>query len=166
MLYTYRHQIYFLYISMKKVLLILAVLAAGMGLWSCSGHDDHHETVISFSQLPAQAQTFVNTYFKDTKVTRVDKDTEHQSAEFEVYLADGSQIEFDHQGAWVEVTAPRGKAIPDGIAPEGLVKAVEARFAGQAIHEISIEAFGYEVELLNGTDIKLDMNFNITGVDR
>ncbi len=150
---------------MKKYLLMLAVAIAGLGLWSCN-HDDHHDTVIQFNQLPATAQTFVNTYFSGVKVIRVDKDTEHQSAEFEVYLADGSEIEFDHMGQWIDVSAPRGKAIPAGIAPELLVKAINARFPNAQIHELSKESYGYEVELLDGTDIKLDMNFNITSVDR
>ena len=51
--------------------------------------------------------------------------------------------------------AAKGKAVPSAIIPSAITKFVAENFSGQEIVEISRKRGGYEVELSNGTELKL-----------
>ena len=75
--------------------------------------------------------------------------------EYEVDLTSGAEIDFKSDGDWKEVKAARGKAVPSAIVPAAIAKYVSKNFSGQTIVEISRKRGGYEVELSNGSELKL-----------
>ena len=75
--------------------------------------------------------------------------------EYEVDFSSGAEVEFTSDGNWKEVKAARGSSVPSAIVPTAIAKYVVTNFKGQAIVEISRKRGGYEVELSNGSELKL-----------
>lgn len=64
------------------------------------------------------------------------------------------------------VDAPSGQTIPSGIVPAAVAVYVDTRYPGVGINEISRDARGYEVDLVDGTDLLFDPAGNFIGLDR
>ncbi|MDE7376956.1 MAG: PepSY-like domain-containing protein [Muribaculaceae bacterium] len=147
---------------MKKLfrlfpLLFVAVLA--LGATSCS--DDKDEPVSS-AELPAKAQEFVSTYFPTATITLTTKDKD----EYEVFLSEGTRIDFNKAGEWQDVDAAPGKVVPSGFYPAAIDENVAEVAADAGINEISKESYGYEVELLSGLEMKFDQNGAFISFDK
>ena len=98
---------------MKKIAMMLLGTAAMMVSLAAYADDDRP---VKFSELPAAAQTFVNSHFEGVEVLLAKKDPSLLGATYEVMLADGTEVEFDREGAWVEVER-RGYPVPADIVP-------------------------------------------------
>lgn len=112
-------------------------------------------TPINQSELPKAAQTFLTKYFPKDQIRKVEKDYGYRGAEYEVDLSSGAEVDFNEKGEWKEVKAAHGAVVPAGIVPAAISKYVASNFAGLSIIEISHKRGGYEVELSNGTELKL-----------
>ncbi len=135
---------------MKKILsLMLAIVAASVSATMLAG------TPINRSELPEAAQTFITKYFSKDQVKKVEKDNGRRGMEYEVDFTSGAEVDFTSDGNWKEVKAARGTSVPSAIVPSAIAKYVETNFNGQTIVEISRKRGGYEVELSNGTELKL-----------
>lgn len=132
---------------MKKVFLsalgIAAAISANAG------------TPITQEQLPKEANSFITKYFSDDKTKKVEKEQGRRGMEYEVDFTSGAEVEFREDGTWKSVKAARGKALLDAIIPAAILKHVQANYKGQNIVEISRKRGGYEVELSNGSELKL-----------
>lgn len=115
-------------------------------------------TPVKTSELPKNAQTFLTKYFAGDNVRKAEKDQGHRGMEFEVDLQSGAEIDFRENGDWKEVKAAHGKTVPAGIVPAAIAGHVAKNYKGQSIVEISRKRGGYEVELSNGTELKLTEN--------
>ena len=137
---------------MKKLaLLLMLVLSAGIFMTACS--DDKDEPV-QMTELPQTAQNFLSTYFGKDKIVSAEKDTDGGRVTYDVHLNSGFEIEFDQNGEWTDVDAPYGKVIPSGIVPEVIANYIEVQCPGVGINEISRDSLGYEVKLVNGTELR------------
>ena len=96
---------------MKKWMFILASLFCVLMIQSC----DKDET-ISYSDLPANAKVFIESYFPNTSVIHAEKKKEGSKTVYDATLSDGTELEFDSSGNWIEVDC-NYKAIPSGILP-------------------------------------------------
>lgn len=135
---------------MKKLLsLMLATIVASLSATMFAG------TPINQSELPKAAQTFITKYFSKDQVRKVEKDNGRRGMEYEVDFASGAEIDFTSDGNWKEVKAAHGTAVPTAIVPTAIAKYVATNFKGQTIVEISRKRGGYEVELSNGSELKL-----------
>lgn len=146
---------------MKTIKILMLALMAVLQLTSC--HSDDDDVVINQTDLPAVAQTFLNDYFNNLQVTRVEKDSENGADYYDVYLADGTELEFDKSGAWTSVDC-KTKAVPVGIVPEAISKYVAENHANLTIVQIERESYGYEIELSNDLDIRFDHDFKVIKV--
>lgn len=146
---------------MKTIKILMLALLAVLQLTSC--HSDDDEVVINQTDLPTAAQTFLSDYFNGLQVTRVEKDNENGSDRYDVYLADGTELEFDQSGAWTDVDC-KNKAVPAAIVPEAIGKYVADNYASLKIVQIERENYGYDIELSNGLDIRFDRDYNVTRV--
>ena len=138
--------------KMKRILKFLPLLFVTVlfGAMAVACGDD--DKVISETELPASARTFVSTYFAPAKVATVYKDR----SEYEVILSDGVKIDFNKSGEWTDVDAPLNKELPTGFYPETIDTYLLANMDGAGINEISKERYGYDVELVNGIDLRFD----------
>lgn len=148
--------------NLYKTCAALFVAILGLTFASCS--DDKDEP-IDFNQLPSVAQKFITTYFGDTKVSSVKYDKDKNDHEYEVKLQNGFELTFNVAGEWTDVDAPDGKAIPNGIAPEPIESFVLATYPESGINEIEKIKTGYDVELINGIDLKFNLQGEYVGVD-
>lgn len=135
---------------MKKLLvLVLVMIAASVSA------EMYADRVINQSELPEAAQTFIERYFAADKVVKVEQDYGKRGVEYEVDFASGAEVDFRGKGEWHQVKAARGGEVPAGIVPEAVAKYVAANFATQRIVEIERKRGGYEIELSNGTELRL-----------
>ena len=135
---------------MKKILAtMLLMVVASVSATIFAG------TPIKQSELPKAAQSFITKYFTKDQVRKVEKDNGRRGMEYEVDFASGAEVDFTSDGNWKEVKAARGTSVPSAIVPAAIAKYVATNFKGQTIVEISRKRGGYEVELSNGSELKL-----------
>lgn len=142
-----------------KLLPLFFVAVLALGATSCS--DDKDEPVPS-AELPVKAKEFVSTYFPTATITLTTKDKD----EYEVFLSEGTRIDFNKAGEWKDVDAAAGKTIPSGFYPSAIDANVAEISADAGINEISKESYGYEVELLSGIDMKFNHEGAFISFDR
>ncbi|MDE5629310.1 MAG: PepSY-like domain-containing protein [Muribaculaceae bacterium] len=128
---------------------VTLALIAFAGLSSFAG------TPVATSQLPQAVKTFITTHFPGDNIRKAEKDNGRRGLEYEVDLASGAEIDFLENGDWKEVKAARGQVVPAAIVPAAIAKHVADVYPGQTIVEIARKRGGYEVELANGTELKL-----------
>lgn len=135
--------------DLKKFLLtFVVILTTIVSGWSCS--DDDKDEPIQYNKLPVAAQTFISTYFPAQKAARVEKDKNS----YDVYLDNGTNVEFDLEGNWTDVDAPAGIAVPWSIVPEAIKTFINEKYPQQGVSEISRDSTGYDVELTGGTELE------------
>ncbi|MDE6144435.1 MAG: PepSY-like domain-containing protein [Muribaculaceae bacterium] len=133
----------------KKISLMLVAFMASFSAVAYAG------TTINQSELPKAATAFLSKYFPGDNIRKAEKDQGRRGMEYEVDLASGAEIDFMSDGNWKEVKAAKGKAVPSAIVPSAIAKYVDSNFSGLFITEIARKRGGYEVELSNGTELKL-----------
>lgn len=134
---------------MKRTLLTLVAVVMAFSASVYAG------TRIAENQLPQTARDFIAKHFPGDAIRKAESDQGRRGTEYEVDLNSGAEIDFSSDGNWKEVKAAHGQAVPDAIVPEGIAKLVKDSYSGLAIKEISRKRGGYEVELTNGTELKL-----------
>ena len=145
---------------MKKSLLkIFAafLLLSIVPLTSCSDKDDNGvENIITFNKLPAEAQTFIHTYFDGYTILKIDKETDGDVTIFIVYLEGGYSVVFNNAGNWIEVNAPSNESIPDGIVPPVIQEYLNQNYSDYGVNEINRTGTGYKIQLVTGLNLYFD----------
>lgn len=138
----------------KAIALALFMLCTGSAL---------AQMRINVTNLPNPAQTFLSRYFENAKVQRVERDFDDGQVVYEVKLSGNTEVDFDSEGNWKEVS---GK-VPAEIIPAQIVKSIQDDFRNLRVTKIErYNNGGYEVELSNGWDILYDQTFRVVGVDK
>ena len=145
---------------MKRLLLIIALIAAiatGAQARDSYSHDD--------SVLPQAAKSVLASNFKaSVTLVKTDKDFGRVS-EYEVILADGTEVKFDKSGNWKSVETAKSKSVPSAMVPAKISEYTAKNQKGARIIGIEKERKGYEVELSNGIDMKFDTQGNFVKFD-
>ena len=180
--------------KMKRVCLsILSIGFVLFALVSCTGNNnaDQQQTVVPTVQeqpmqtLPAdttqaQAQAaapaaatpavpdainaFVKQYFPNATIAGVEQDTDHGGMEYDIYLNDGTQIDFDANNQWDKVEC-HANGVPAALVPQAIATYVKNNYPNVAITKIDRELRGYEIELANGLDLNFDKSGRFMGTD-
>ncbi|KAA6225159.1 MULTISPECIES: PepSY-like domain-containing protein [unclassified Campylobacter] len=133
-------------------------LKLGLCAMLLSGLAYAYDVVIPANQLPANAQSFINTYFKGVTIGLVKKDLDS----YDVTLADGTEIDFIITGEWKDVDG-KYKAIPTDFLPANVVQKASSTQAGAQIIQVEKEVHGYKFKFNNGMKVYTDANGNILG---
>ncbi len=151
--------------NMKKffILTLLTIFAVTFAT-SCSDDDD--DKTIPGVELPGTAKNFIASYFPGDEIIKVERKGDNAGTKYDVKFRSGMEVEFDAIGEWIDVDAPKGRTIPAGIAPQTITEFIEANYPGSGINEISRDYRGYEVELLNGLDLRFNPEGFFIGIDR
>lgn len=134
---------------MKKKLILFIAL--------CFGILSAKSVVVPQNQLPQNSQVFIQKYFSNSSVALVKRDIDS----FDVYLNDGTELEFMQNGEWKEIDG-KYKAVPIEILPE-IMTQVSASQGNAMIIEISKEIQGYKFKLNNRMKVYTDASGNILG---
>jgi uncharacterized protein YxeA len=143
---------------MKKILAIVATLVLTMT--ACADR----RQLVQYSELPAQAQSFIQKYFNKTDVSYIERDLDGMVYEYNVYLQNGTEIEFNHQGAFQSIDCQRS-AVPEGIVPELIASFVALHHPNQMIVEYKVEYRRLKVGLSNDWELEFDLDGNFLGID-
>lgn len=144
---------------MKK--LFLAVVA--MFAMSSVAMADNDKPV-QVNQLPAQAQTFLQTYFKDAKVALATQETELFNKSYDVVFNTGDKVEFDKSGQWTEVRC-RQTGVPAQIVPAQIAEYVKTNYPDALILQIERDSREWEVKLSNRWEITFNNQFQVIDID-
>lgn len=167
-----------------KVLFIGAMMFT---LWSCTGNNnDAYQQQVPVTQeqpvqaapvdsttaqpqaataqtLPEAITTFLKQHFPNATITGVEPDQDHGGLEYDVYLNDGTELDFDANNQW-ETIECRAKAVPATFIPKAIATYVKGNYQ-LPIVKIHKEHFGYEIELSNGLDLNFDHSGQFMGMD-
>ena len=147
---------------MKKILATLsAILALSASTASAS------DRIIDFSALPQPVQQFAKANFKDKKVAVVKEDTSFFGTVtdgYDIVFADGTEIEFAHDGTWKEVSA-KTSSVPNSIVPEQILGYIKDNFNSSPVIQIERKRYGYKVELASKQELKFNKQCVFLGLD-
>ena len=145
---------------MKKILFALFALFS-VGVFVASA--DNHK-VINKSQLPVQAQQFIDKHFAGVEVSFAKEEREILGRSYEVRLANGAKLEFSSKGVWEEVDCRFGE-VPAGIVPAEISKFIKENYPDAKVQKIEIDRNDYEVKLSNRLELKFDKEFRLVDID-
>lgn len=146
---------------MKKLFVILMSVVALTGFVSCN------DKPAPADNMPAKAKTFLSTYFPGIEVVSVVKE---KDGDYDVDLADGTDVEFRSNGNWKKVDC-HNRPVPQGFFPASIATYVSNNYVGSYIEEIEFENNRYKVSLIDATgfetdfDLIFDKNGNYIGMD-
>ncbi|MDR2083678.1 MAG: PepSY-like domain-containing protein [Bacteroidales bacterium] len=117
------------------------------------------------NQLPATAREFVQTHFPKNEISYIIIDKEFLSKDYEVKLKGGEEIKFSKDGEWIEMEAKKKSSLPVSVLPDVVATYLNNSFPNVGVEKIEKEFWGYDIELINGLDIKLDKKGRYLEVD-
>lgn len=145
---------------MKKILFALVAIFT-FGISNVSADNDK---LIKKSELPVQAQQFLDNHFADIKITYAKLERDFLERSYEVVLADGTKLEFTIKGDWKEVDC-RYEEVPAAIIPQEIREYVNQNYPGVKILKIEYDRGFYELKLSNRYELTFNKNYNIIDID-
>ena len=139
--------------SIKAILLMVAIL---IGFSAKADHDQ----VITYNQLPANAQAMLKQYFANKVPLVVTMDWD----DYTIVYDSGEKVEFNKQGEWKEIDC-RTSFVPTALIPEQIKANVKTSFPGTTILKLDRNRRGYEVKLNNGLEIEYNRSFQVIDID-
>lgn len=129
-------------LAVRVVCRVALIVAAVAVICGC----DMDEGVVKYSSLPQEAKTFVETYFPGvgTGLCKWERDDGHKT--YEVQLLDGTELEFDSSGKWIEVDCKFG-TLPEGILPAAITEDLATRYPLSPAYKAARRTGGYEVSV-------------------
>lgn len=146
-------------LTRKAFVAALCLLAS---LTACQADNDKP---IAFSELPAAAQTLVQTYFQGKTIALVTVEGGGVSKKsYDVVFASGEKLEFDRKGNWTEIDC-KGSVVPAALVPEAVREYVERTYPGQDIVAIEKDDGETEVKLTNRREITFNKKYQVVDID-
>lgn len=142
---------------MKRFLVIIAMTMASLSIMKA---DDRP---VTFNQLPAAAQAFINTNYPSDKISYATVDDDFIRPDFNVVLVSGVRIKFENNGALEKIESPAG--VPDILIPVQIRDYVKIHYPDSIIREYEIGRRHYEIKLSNRLELKFNRNFNVIEID-
>ncbi len=142
---------------MKRIFTLIAISIAS---FSIAKADDRP---VTFEKLPAAAQNFITTNFPTEKISYATVDDDFIRPDYSVMLANGTKIQFQHNGSLESVESRMG--IPEALVPVQLKDYVKLHYPDAVITGYEIGRHSYEIKLSNRLELKFNRNFNIIEID-
>lgn len=112
---------------------------------------------VQLSSIPQNAQNFIKQHFPNIKVTFIERDWE----DIEVYLENGTQIDFFPNGDWKEVKCYGN--MPNTILPANVMNTIKRTYPNAAIIKIEKQFTIFEIKLNNMMELYVDNNGQLLG---
>lgn len=145
---------------MKKII-IVALAVFSLGILTANADNDR---LTVKENLPKKAQLFIDSNFKNAKITYVKDERDFLERSYEVLFADGTKVEFNRNGEWKEVDCRRS-AVPTAIVPAKILNYVNSNYPGVKILQIERDKVDYELKLSNSLELTFNKKFNIIDID-
>ncbi len=142
---------------MKRIFAIYAIMMASLSVMRA---DDRP---VTFAQLPAAAQSFINTNFPDDSISYATVDDDLIRPDYNVVLVSGMKIQFEHDGSMEKIGCRNG--IPADMIPVQIKDYVKTHYPDAYFTEYEIGRKSYEVKLSNKLEMKFNKNFILVEID-
>lgn len=139
--------------NMKRILFVAAVLLSASTLAFADGR------IVSAESLSRKEMDFISANFPGATIELVESDW----GELEVWLSDGTEIDFDRGGDW-DLVKSRA-SVPAALLPAEAADYISASYPGTGIVEIDKDWNSYEVKLANGWELHFGRDGNLRGRD-
>lgn len=150
---------------MKKIIIIASsILLTTTLAFATTNCIFDNERPVGYGELPAEAQSFLETHFATVEFSHAILDQEILGDEYQVMLSNGTKIEFDDNGNWTEVDC-RHSAVPAAIVPAAIAQYVNDHYAGSTIVELKRERNGWEAKIDRGLELTFNNNMQIVEID-
>ena len=149
--------------NLKKLLTALFIFSIVSGILFAQvnqytpDHNAQYGYGVPLSSIPQNAQSFIRQHFPNIEVSYIERDWD----DIEVYLANGTQIEFFPNGDWKEVKTYTN--MPDSILPQNVMATVKRTYPQAAIIKIEKQFTIFEVKLNNMMELYIDNNGALIG---
>jgi len=120
---------------------------------------------ITSAQLPSKALDFLKKHFTKETVSYAKVEKEMFDTEYKVYLSNGTEIEFDGNGNWEDIDG-HYQPLPVSVLPKAINTHIKQNFDGQKIIKSENKSWGYEIELLDGTELEFNNAGKFIRIDR
>ncbi len=145
---------------MKKLFAFLAAaVIAPTGLVGCEKSDQ----LVDPNRLPDKAQNFITNHFSAATIKNVVKEYDDMTYTYDVYLSDGTQIEFKRGGDWLSIDN-RQTGVPSSIFPENIQSYLTTNYPNTFVVDVDRD-WQYDVELSNGVELDFTLGGKIVIVD-
>jgi hypothetical protein len=123
------------------------------------------DKAISFEELPAQSQQFVNAYFSGQTIALVKMDCDILDKSYEVIFTNGNKIEFNRRGEWKEIDCKHTQ-LPEQLIPIEIKNFILNNYPNNNIFKIEKDSRGRsEIDLQNGLSLKFDSKYKLIDID-
>ena len=117
------------------------------------------------AQLPMPIKTFIQQYFPGQNITFAKRDLEITGWQYDVMLADGTQIDFDTDYEWDKIETPFTSPVPTALIPPPIAAVLRANYPDAMITKIDKDFNGYDVDLANGLELKFNKQGALIDMD-
>ena len=131
-----------------------------MAVVMCMSVKADDDRVITYQQLPQNAQEFLKQHFSKLVPLVVTMDWD----DYTIMYESGEKIEFNKQGEWKDIDC-RASHVPAVLIPQQIKSSVQQSFPGTSIIKIDRNRRGYEVKLNNGLEVEFNRNFQVIDID-
>ena len=131
-----------------------------LSLTACA---DHYQQ-ITYSELPVQAQIFIQKHFDQEDISHIERDREGIYFEYNVYLKNATEIDFDHQGNIQSIDC-KHTTVPEGIVPEVIMSFISLRYPNLFVVEYVMDYRHQIVELNNEIELIFDREGHFLRMD-
>ncbi len=115
--------------------------------------------------MPQQITAFIQQNFPGQTISFATKDLEITGWQYDVVLADGTQIDFDTDKMWDKIQCTMSNPVPTALIPAPITTHLQTNFPDAMVLKIDKERNGYEVELANGLELKFNQQGALMEVD-
>lgn len=126
--------------------LAAALILGGAFILGCSDDDDDDDDWISYNEIPEIAQKEIeNSFGKLDTIKDIKKDDDS----YEIYLNDGTKIDFDFDGKWKEIDNNAGidaKYFGTDAELEKIKAWADTNHKGKTIEEVDRKPNGFEID--------------------
>lgn len=133
---------------MKKRIYILMLWCLTLLLAAC--YDEQ--------KIPARSQAFIDKYFPESSIVIVEMEDGDDMPEYEVWLNDGTKIDFDLQGEW-RVVARKKSGVPQTLIPQQIMGFIKEKYPNNVVTKFSRKDYGYKLELSDDMDLRFNKQY-------
>lgn len=121
---------------------------------------------LSKEPLPEKISDFLSTHFSNVKVAfyKIERNILRIES-YDVILTDGTDLEFDRRGNWLEIDGEKN-ALPLTVIQTPILSYIKERFPDNYVVSLDKKKNNkLEVQLNNGWELLFDEEFNIVNID-
>jgi len=121
---------------------------------SCSGRNT---VTTDTTVLPPNAISAIKSNYADVNIVQIEIEKKVIGGdEYEVILANGTKIDFNHDGSIESVKAGPNGEVPLALVNDNVSKYLSANYAGQKVIEYDVDDKGFEAKLSSGIEVEFD----------